>query len=66
MPMNVPQIAAAAKAASIKMAAADAAVKNSALASIAGALRQNSARIIAANTADLTRAEKDKLAAPLL
>jgi glutamate-5-semialdehyde dehydrogenase len=66
MPMNVPQIAAAAKAASIKIAAADAAVKNSALAAIAGALRQNSARIIAANTADLTRAAAENLATPLL
>jgi glutamate-5-semialdehyde dehydrogenase len=64
--MNVPQIAAAAKAASIKLAAADAAVKNSALASIAGALRQHSARIIAANASDLARAAKENLAAPLL
>jgi glutamate-5-semialdehyde dehydrogenase len=66
MPMNVPQIAAAAKAASIKLAATSAAARNDALASIAGAIRQHSARIIAANASDLASAQSESLAAPLL
>jgi len=64
--MNVPQIAAAAKAASIKLAATTGAARDSALSAIAGALKQHSARTIAANASDLARAQSEKLAAPLL
>ena len=64
--MNVPQIAAAAKAASIRLAATDAAARNGALAAIAEALNKQSAHIIAANAEDLARAASENLAAPLL
>jgi len=64
--MNIAQTAAAAKSASIRLAAAKTDVKNSALAQIAKALKQHSEKIVSANKEDLTAAEKNNLAAPLL
>jgi glutamate-5-semialdehyde dehydrogenase len=64
--MNICEIAAAAKSASIRLAAVDTGTKNNALAQIADALKRNSGRIIAANEQDLATAEQDNLAAPLL
>jgi glutamate-5-semialdehyde dehydrogenase len=63
--MNMTEIATVAKSASILLAAAKTEAKNSALAEIARALRDNSAKIVAANKEDLTAAEKSNLAAPL-
>ena len=64
--MSIEQIAACAKSASIQLAAVKTDIKNKALAQIAGALKQRSAEIIAANKNDLAAAEKNNLAAPLL
>ena len=64
--MSISEIAVAAKSASIRLAAVETDVKNNALAQIAGAIRQNVERIVAANEQDLSAAEKDNLAAPLL
>jgi len=64
--MSISEIAAAAKSASIRLAAVDTDAKNNALAQIAGAIRQSSDRIVAANEQDLSAAENDNLAAPLL
>jgi glutamate-5-semialdehyde dehydrogenase len=64
--MNIADTAAAAKAASIKLAAVTTDAKNKALATIATALRQNTDSIVAANKLDLAKAEQDNLAAPLL
>jgi len=64
--MSIPRITAAAKSASIRLAAADTDTKNDALARIAGAIRQNTDRIVAVNEQDLSAAENDNLAAPLL
>jgi glutamate-5-semialdehyde dehydrogenase len=64
--MSIAEIAAAAKSASIRLAAVKTDVKNSALAQIAKALRQHSAEIVSANKEDLAAAEKNNLAAPLL
>jgi len=64
--MNIAETAAAAKSASISLAAAKTDVKNSALAQIAKALKQHSEKIVSANKEDLTTAEKNNLAAPLL
>ncbi|MBN1795439.1 MAG: glutamate-5-semialdehyde dehydrogenase [Sedimentisphaerales bacterium] len=64
--MNVAELAAIAKNASIKLAAVDTKTKNTALAEIAEALKENSAQIIAVNKEDLTKAQADNLAAPLL
>ena len=64
--MNIAETAAAAKAASIKLAAVTTQAKNKALAKIAFALRQNTDSIVAANKLDLVKAEQDNLAAPLL
>ncbi|MFH1716658.1 MAG: glutamate-5-semialdehyde dehydrogenase [Planctomycetota bacterium] len=64
--MNITEIAAAAKSASIRLAAVDTETKNNALARIADAIRRRSAEIVAANSRDLAAAEKDNLAAPLL
>jgi glutamate-5-semialdehyde dehydrogenase len=64
--MGICELAEAAKAASIKLAAADSETKNKALERIAKALQEKSAQIIAANEKDLARAERDKLAALLL
>jgi len=64
--MSIAEIAAIAKAGSIRLAAVQTADKNAALAEIAGALRANSGQIISANKEDLAVAEKNDLAAPLL
>jgi len=64
--MNISEIAAAAKSASIRLAAVDTETKNNALARIADAIRRRSAEIVSANSQDLAAAEKDNLAAPLL
>lgn len=64
--MSISQLAAAAKSASIQLAAVETRVKNKALAEIVGALQQHSDEIISANKHDLSAAEKNNLAAPLL
>ncbi|HEC02224.1 MAG TPA: gamma-glutamyl-phosphate reductase, partial [Phycisphaerales bacterium] len=64
--MSISEIAAAAKSASIGLAAVDTHTKNDALKRIAAAIGQNAPRIIAANERDILAAEKDNLAAPLL
>jgi glutamate-5-semialdehyde dehydrogenase len=64
--MGIPQIAKKAKAAAILLSAVKTDVKNAALAQIAGALKNRSDEIIAANQKDLRLAEKNKLAPPLL
>jgi len=64
--MSIPEMAAVAKTASIRLAAVEAGAKDNALARIAGAIRQNTDNIVAANEQDLSTAEKDNLAAPLL
>jgi glutamate-5-semialdehyde dehydrogenase len=64
--MSIAEIAAAAKAASIQLAAVKIKVKNKALAAIAEALRQNSAEITSANKQDMANAGKSSLPAPLL
>jgi glutamate-5-semialdehyde dehydrogenase len=64
--MKITEIASAAKSASIRLAAVETDVKNGALADIGMALRRRSDEIVAANREDLSAAEKDRLAAPLL
>jgi len=64
--MNISEIAMAAKAASIHLAAVDTETKNKALAEIAKALKQHSTEIISANNQDIAESEKNNLAAPLL
>ena len=64
--MSISEIAAAAKRASIQLAAVKTDIKNNALAEIAKVLKQNTDKIISANKKDLAAAEKSKLAAPLL
>lgn len=64
--MDIRQTAELAKQAAIKLAAVDTDTKNAALASIARAIDAGREQIIAANKADLERAEKENLAAPLL
>lgn len=64
--MSIAEMASAARKASIRMAATDSRTKNAALRRLAQSLRDNAAQILAANQADLAKAEKDKLAAPLL
>ena len=64
--MNISEIAAAAKSASIRLAAVKTDIKNNALAEIAKALKHRSVEIIAANEQDLAEAQKNNLAAPLL
>jgi len=64
--MSIAEIAAAARSASIQLAVVKTDVKNKALAEIAKALKQQSTEIISANKEDLTAAEKNNLAAPLL
>ena len=64
--MSITEVAAAAKSASIQLAAVETRVKNNALAEIARALKQRSDEIISANEQDLAAAEKNNLAAPLL
>lgn len=64
--MNMTEIATVAKSASILLAATKTEAKDRALAEIARALGDNGAKIVAANKEDLTAAEKNHLAAPLL
>ena len=64
--MNISEIAAAAKSASIGLAAVKTDIKNNALAQIAKALKQRSVEIITANQQDLAAAQKNNLAGPLL
>ncbi len=64
--MSIAKIAAAAKSASIRLAAVKTDVKNKALAEIATALKRGSEKIVSANKKDLTTAEKNSLSAPLL
>ncbi|MCL2336489.1 MAG: glutamate-5-semialdehyde dehydrogenase [Firmicutes bacterium] len=64
--MNMTELARRAKEASIKLAAADTALKNKALAQIAWSLEQHQEEIIKANREDLARSEQEHLAAPLL
>lgn len=62
----IQEIASKARQASIRTAALSAEEKNHALAAIAGALRQQEKRIVAANQQDLAQAEKDHLNPALL
>ena len=64
--MSISEIAAEAKRASIKLSAAKTDAKNIALAGITKALKQRGGEIVLANKKDLTIAEKNNLAAPLL
>ena len=64
--MIITEIAAAAKSASIRLAAVNTGIKNNALAEIAKALKRRSVEIIAANEEDLSVAQKNNLAGPLL
>jgi len=64
--MSIGEIAAAAKSASIRLAAVKTEVKNKALAEITRALKRGGAKIVSANKEDLAAAEKNSLAAPLL
>jgi len=64
--MTTADLARAAKAASIPLAAIDTQTKNRALAAIGEALAAHRAEIVAANQVDLARAAETKLAAPLL
>ncbi|MHC4172204.1 MAG: glutamate-5-semialdehyde dehydrogenase [Planctomycetota bacterium] len=64
--MGIAEIAAAAKSASIRLAAVKTDVKDGSLARIAKALKQHSTKIVSANKEDLAAAEKDNLPAPLL
>lgn len=64
--MNLSELAQTAKKSAILLSAADAKQKNAALAAIAQALKQNSARIIEANQQDLDKAKTENLALPLL
>ena len=64
--MSISETAAAAKAASIRLAAVGTEQKNAVLAEIAAALGASAEQIIAANKADLAAAEENKLTAPLL
>jgi glutamate-5-semialdehyde dehydrogenase len=64
--MAITETAAAAKSASICLAAVETGAKDKALAEIAKALNAHSTEIISANKTDLANAEKNNLAAPLL
>jgi glutamate-5-semialdehyde dehydrogenase len=64
--MSISEIAAAAKSASIGLAAVDTDTKNNALAQIAAAIRQKAKQIVEANKQDLSAAEAENLAVPLL
>ncbi|MHC4499456.1 MAG: glutamate-5-semialdehyde dehydrogenase [Planctomycetota bacterium] len=64
--MAITETAAAAKSASIALAAVKTEVKDKALAEIAKALNAHTAKIISANKTDLANAEKNNLTAPLL
>ena len=64
--MSIIEIAAAAKVASIQLAAVKTDVKNKALAEIARALKDRTGDIVKANEKDLADAEKNNLSVPLL
>ena len=64
--MAITEIAAQARHASTRLAAATTEQKNKALEAICDALQAHAQAIIAANREDLAQAEKDSLAAPLL
>jgi len=64
--MRIAEIAAAAKSASIRLAAVKTDVKNNALAEIATALKRGIEKIVSANKKDLADAEKNRLSVPLL
>jgi glutamate-5-semialdehyde dehydrogenase len=64
--MNITEIAAKAKSASIRLAAVKTDAKNNALAEIARAVKRRSGEIISANKDDWSAAQKDQLAGPLL
>ena len=64
--MNITEISTIAKSASIGLAAVKTDVKNRALTEIANAIKQRSDEILSANRQDLSAAEKDHLAMPLL
>jgi len=64
--MNISEMAAAAKSASIRLAAVTTDAKNDTLAEVARAIKQHSAEIVSANRQDLSAAAKNNLATPLL
>lgn len=64
--MDIKETAINAKAAAIRLAGVSGEIKNRALAAIARFLDENRAKIITANQADLERAQKENLSAPLL
>ena len=64
--MSITELAAAAKSASIRLAAVKTKVKKGALGEITNALKQRTAEIVSANKEDLAAAEKNNLSAPLL
>jgi glutamate-5-semialdehyde dehydrogenase len=64
--MRIKNIAVSAQKASIRLAAAEAGLKDRALHQIADSLENKKDRIVAANEVDLERSAKEKLALPLL
>ncbi|MEW5784507.1 MAG: glutamate-5-semialdehyde dehydrogenase [Bacillota bacterium] len=64
--MNMDELARRVKESSIKLAAADAELKNKALAFIAGSLHERREEITKANREDLERSKRENLPAPLL
>ncbi len=66
MHMEIEEAAQRTKQASLSLAAVEGRVKNNALRGIVRVLREHAPEIIRANTNDLDRAQREKLAAPLL
>lgn len=64
--MNLLELAQSAKKSAVLLSAVSSERKNAALAAIAQALKQNSARIVEANQRDLDKAKAENLARPLL
>jgi glutamate-5-semialdehyde dehydrogenase len=64
--MDIRELAVQVKEASIKLSAANAELKNKALSNIASELLKRKDEIIEANQIDISKAEKEQLAAPLL
>ncbi len=64
--MNISALATQVKQAALQLGALTSEIKDQALAQIATELKENQARILAANELDLARSEKEKLAPPLL
>lgn len=64
--MTIAEIASVAKQASIHLSGVQGELKNRALSAIAGALKDNSAKVLSANQQDLARAQQENLAKPLL